>query len=71
LQKSLSLNKEWSARAIPLLNEVVGYFGLLLRTHGGGQLLLLIACINVANLMLARAPHENEKCHSIRHRRDT
>src|SRR4029077_14796320 len=49
-------NKEWSARAIPLLNEVVGYFRPALYVlMAAVSLLLLIACINVANLMLARA----------------
>jgi putative ABC transport system permease protein len=57
LQKDYaSSNREWSARAIPVLNEVVGYFRPALYVlMAAVSLLLLIACINVANLMLARA----------------
>jgi len=57
LQKEFApSNKDWSARAIPLHNEVVGFFGPALYVlMAAVSLLLLIACINVANLMLARA----------------
>jgi putative ABC transport system permease protein len=49
-------NRGWSARATPLLHEVVGYFRVALYTlMGASALLLLIACVNVANLLLARA----------------
>src|SRR5262249_5241917 len=50
-QEFVPSNKEWSARAIPLLNEVVGYFRPALYVlMAAVSLLLLIACINVANL---------------------
>jgi putative ABC transport system permease protein len=49
-------NRGWQARAIALHDEVVGYFkpGLLVLLSAVA-LLLLIACINVASLLLARA----------------
>ena len=57
LQKEFaSSNKEWSAQAIPVLHEVVGYFRpALFVLMAAVSLLLLMACINVANLMLAKA----------------
>jgi len=57
LQKEFApSNKEWSARAVPVLNEVVGYFRpALFVLMAAVSLLLLMACINVANLTLARA----------------
>src|SRR5215471_7310597 len=57
LQKEFApSNKDWSARPILLLHEVLGYFRpALYILMAAVTLLLLIACINVANLMLARA----------------
>ncbi|HEY9226102.1 MAG TPA: ABC transporter permease, partial [Gemmatimonadaceae bacterium] len=49
-------NKGWSVRAISLDREVAGAFRPgLFALLGASALLLLIACINVANLLLARA----------------
>jgi putative ABC transport system permease protein len=49
-------NAGWNARATPLLDEVVGYFRpALFVLMASVALLLLIACVNVANLLLARA----------------
>ena len=49
-------NRGWRTRAIPLHDEVVGYYrsGALRRAAAVG-LLLLIACINIASLLMARA----------------
>ena len=49
-------NKDWGARAVSLDREIAGVFRPGLFTLlGASALLLLIACINVANLLLARA----------------
>jgi len=49
-------NSGWSARAVPLANEVVGDFRpALFALLGAAALLLVITCTNVASLLLARA----------------
>ncbi len=49
-------NVSWSARVVSLDREVAGVFRpALFALLGASSLLLLIACINVANLLLARA----------------
>ncbi len=49
-------NANWSARVVTLDREVAGLFRpALFALFGASSLLLLIACINVANLLLARA----------------
>lgn len=49
-------NRNWGANVVPLLKEEVGKIELaLLVLFGAVALVLLIACANVASLMLARA----------------
>src|SRR3954470_12188591 len=51
-----STNGEYSARAIPLATEVVGFFRpALFALFGAAAFLLVITCSNVASLLLARA----------------
>ena len=50
-------NRGWSAAVSPLRSEVVGGIASTLWTgFAGVAVLLLLACANVANLLLARAP---------------
>jgi putative ABC transport system permease protein len=51
-----STNKGWSARVVPLLDDMLGYYRpALFVLLGAVGLLLITACINVASLLLARA----------------
>jgi predicted permease len=51
-----STNKGWSARAVRLLDDMLGYYRpALFVLLGAVGLLLLTACMNVASLLLARA----------------
>jgi putative ABC transport system permease protein len=55
-QEHPSTNGEWSARAVPVAHEIVGFFRpALFALFGAAALLLVITCTNVASLMLARA----------------
>jgi putative ABC transport system permease protein len=50
-----SVAREFGAAVIPLIDEIVGdYRSLLLILLGAGIFVLLIACTNVANLLIAR-----------------
>ncbi len=49
-------NRGWSARPVPLLNDMLGYYRpALFVIVGAVALLLLTSCFNVASLLLARA----------------
>lgn len=49
-------NKGWSARAMPLLDDMLGYYRpALLVLLGAVAVLLVTSCLNVASLLLARA----------------
>ena len=51
-----STNRGWSARPVPLLDDMLGYYRpALFVLLGAVGLLLLTACLNVASLLLARA----------------
>src|SRR3954469_22284768 len=51
-----STNGEYTARAVPLATEIVGFFRpALFALFGAAAFLLLITCTNVASLLLARA----------------
>src|SRR2546423_4164421 len=55
-KENASTNENWSARAVPLAHEVVGFFRpALFALFGAAGLLLVITCTNVASLLLARA----------------
>ncbi|HVZ48284.1 MAG TPA: ABC transporter permease [Gemmatimonadaceae bacterium] len=52
----VATNQGWGAKAVPLAVEIAGVFRpALVALFGASGLLLAIACINVANLLLARA----------------
>jgi predicted permease len=51
-----STNGDYTARAVPLATEIVGFFRpALFALFGAAAFLLLITCTNVASLLLARA----------------
>ena len=51
-----STNGDYTARAVPLATEVVGFFRpALFALFGAAAFLLIITCTNVASLLLARA----------------
>jgi putative ABC transport system permease protein len=55
-RENVSTNGDWSARAVPLAVEVVGFFRpALFALFGAAAFLLVITCTNVASLMLSRA----------------
>jgi putative ABC transport system permease protein len=55
-KENASTNRGWSARPVPLLDDMLGYYRPALYVLlGAVGLLLLTACINVASLLLARA----------------
>jgi putative ABC transport system permease protein len=55
-QEHPSTNEGWSARAVPLVIEIEGFFRpALFALFGAALFLLLITCTNVASLLLARA----------------
>ena len=55
-QENPSTNGDYTARAIPLATEIVGFFRpALFALFGAAAFLLVITCTNVASLLLARA----------------
>jgi predicted permease len=55
-QENPSTNGDYTARAVPLATEVVGFFRpALFALFGAAAFLLVITCTNVASLLLARA----------------
>jgi predicted permease len=55
-QENPSTNGDYTARAVPLATEIVGYFRpALFVLFGAAAFLLVITCTNVASLLLARA----------------